>query len=155
MIVIAQHFGDFANRQAQTKQLLDSLPVLIKLFGLNSTWRLTQADALDFLRGQRLFGAHTDQVPLHFGKRREQGDDNLRAHVMPGDVQFLLDDDKAHAALDQLLDQGNDLGRTPPKPAQLGDDQRIEIAELFHQLVNSALLAGLPRRNGDFVNIIL
>ena len=64
MIAIAQHFSDFANRQAQTKQLLDSLPVFIKLTGLNCTWGLTQADALGFLRGQRLFGTHTDQVPL-------------------------------------------------------------------------------------------
>ena len=73
---------------------------------------------------------------------------------MLSDIQILLDDDDSNAALDKLIDQGNDLGCTPPKPAEFGDDKRIEIAELFQQLVDSALLAGLARRDGELDKLI-
>jgi hypothetical protein len=44
-----------------------------------------------------------------------------------------------------LVDQRNHFRRATPQPAKLGDDQGVGFIKDLHQLVDSALLAGLAR----------
>ena len=61
------------------------------------------------------------------------------------DVEVLFDRDEPNISLDQGIDQRNHFRRATPQPAKLGDDQGVGFIKDLHQLVDSALLAGLAR----------
>jgi hypothetical protein len=87
----------------------------------------------------------TNQIPFQLRKEREQGDDYLGVHIPLVDVEVLFDRDEPDISLDQRVDQGDHFRGATPQPAKLGDDQGVGFIKDLHQLVDSALLAGLLR----------
>lgn len=73
--------------------------------------------------GEAGAGAFAQQVPLHLGYRREDGDDELSGRR--SGVEAESEDHEADPAVGQLVGQSAHLTGVAAQPRQLGDDQLV------------------------------
>jgi hypothetical protein len=77
VVGIAEHLRNLAHGKSQGEQLLDALPVGIKLAPLDGAFWFAQRDTLALFCGQGFFGSETDEIALQFRKERKEGDNNF------------------------------------------------------------------------------
>ena len=72
------------------EQFLDPWQVSVKIAFLNGSFWLAKSHTLAFLGSQRFSGSHADQIALQCSEERKNGHDNLRTHIVVGQINLLF-----------------------------------------------------------------
>jgi DNA-binding transcriptional MerR regulator len=74
-----------------------------------------------------------------------ESDDDFRVHIMLGNIQVLLEDDRPNIARDQFIDQGDDFSGATAQPRKLGHNEGIRVGQHFQDFFDAPLLSGFAR----------